>query len=249
MYGYSSYGSDLFSLLGFAGGIWLSLTFIAFVAAIVCTVLLYRKYVYSFDKAQLKSAKHDFGPFLRFEKFWSEKILIVLFIYNMCFIAFGSAAAVISLLSMLSYDIGSVFFGILTVVVIFVLGEVLNRLFYEFFMLIVKMWRNTQDICSAIVGYDALESAPVSSGSIPVSDHYCASVDSQWSDVVPEAVVTNQQVAAPMTGDSSKTNPLPVVQVPSQQDEINQTASWSCPACGASNKAGSFCAQCGNRRS
>ena len=38
MYGYSSYGFDLFSLLGFAGGIWLSLTFIAFVAAIVCTV-------------------------------------------------------------------------------------------------------------------------------------------------------------------------------------------------------------------
>lgn len=66
MYGYSSYGSDLFSLLGFAGGIWLSLTFIAFVAAIVCTVLLYRKYVSSFDKNQLKNAKHDFGPFLRF---------------------------------------------------------------------------------------------------------------------------------------------------------------------------------------
>ena len=40
MYGYSSYGSDLFSLLGFAGGIWPSLTFIAFVAAIVCTVFV-----------------------------------------------------------------------------------------------------------------------------------------------------------------------------------------------------------------
>ena len=161
MYGYSSYGSDLFSLLGFAGGIWLSLTFIAFVAAIVCTVLLYRKYVSSFDKNQLKNAKHDFGPFLRFEKFWSEKILIVLFIYNMCFIAFGSAAAVISLLSMLTYDAGSVFIAILTVVVLFVLGEVFNRLFYEFFMLIVKMWRNTQDIRSVLVGNDALESAPV----------------------------------------------------------------------------------------
>lgn len=61
MYGYSSYGPDLFSLLGFAGGIWVSLTFIAFVAAIVCTVLLYRKYVSSFDKSQLKNAKHDFG--------------------------------------------------------------------------------------------------------------------------------------------------------------------------------------------
>lgn len=73
MYGYSSYGSDLFSLLGFAGGIWLSLTFIAFVAAIVYTVLLYRKYVSSFDKNQLKNAKHDFGPFLRFENFGPKR--------------------------------------------------------------------------------------------------------------------------------------------------------------------------------
>ena len=57
MNGYSSYGSDLFSLLGFAGGIWLSLTFIAFVAAIVCTVLLYRKYVSSFDKKSAEECK------------------------------------------------------------------------------------------------------------------------------------------------------------------------------------------------
>ena len=238
MYGYSSYGSDLFSLLGFAGGIWLSLTFIAFVAAIV---LLYRKYVSSFDKNQLKNAKHDFGPFLRFEKFWSEKILIVLFIYNMCFIAFGSAAAVISLLSMLTYDAGSVFIAILTVVVLFVLGEVFNRLFYEFFMLIVKMWRNTQDIRSVLVGNDALESAPV----------YCEPVQEPYrqASVNSESANADQRVAASEAVDFSKTNPLPVAQASPQQGGFDQNSSWSCPACGASNKAGVFCSQCGMRRS
>ena len=235
MYGYSSYGSDLFSLLGFAGGIWLSLTFIAFVAAIVCTVLLYRKYVSSFDKNQLKNAKHDFGPFLRFEKFWSEKILIVLFIYNMCFIAFGSAAAVISLLSMLTYDAGSVFIAILTVVVLF-------------FMLIVKMWRNTQDIRSVLVGNDALESAPVYCE--PVQEPYRqASVNSQGSSVAPESANADQRVAASEAVDFSKTNPLPVAQASPQQGGFDQNSSWSCPACGASNKAGVFCSQCGMRRS
>ena len=248
MYGYSSYGPDLFSLLGFAGGIWLSLTFIAFIAAIVCTVLLYKKYVSSFDKNQLKNAKHDFGPFLRFEKFWSEKILIVLFIYNMCFIAFGSAAAVISLLSMLTYDVGSVFIAILTVVVLFVLSEVLNRLFYEFFMLIVKMWRNTQDIRSAVVGNDASESASVYCG--PVQEPYHqVSVNTQGSAFVPDSANADQRVAASEAVDFSKTNPLPVVQTPPQQGVLDQNSSWSCPSCGASNKAGVFCSQCGMRRS
>lgn len=248
MYGYSSYGPDLFSLLGFAGGIWLSLTFIAFIAAIVCTVLLYRKYVSSFDNNQLKNAKHDFGPFLRFEKFWSEKILIVLFIYNMCFIAFGSAAAVISLLSMLTYDVGSVFIAIFTVAMLFVLGEVFNRLFYEFFMLIVKMWRNTQDIRSAIVGNDAFESASVYCE--PAKEPYHqVSVNTQGSAVAPENTNANQRVAASEAVDFSKTNPLPVVQTPPQQGVFDQDSSWSCPACGASNKAGVFCSQCGKRRS
>lgn len=156
--------------------------------------MLYRKYVSSFDNNQLKNAKHDFGPFLRFEKFWSEKILIVLFIYNMCFIAFGSAAAVISLLSMLTYDVGSVFIAILTVAMLFVLGEVFNRLFYEFFMLIVKMWRNTQDIRSAIVGNDAFESASVYCE--PAKEPYHqVSVNTQGSAVAPENINANQRVA------------------------------------------------------
>lgn len=166
----------------------------------------------------------------------------------MCFIAFGSAAAVISLLSMLTYDVGSVFIAILTVVVLFALGEVLNRLFYEFFMLIVKMWRNTQAIRSVVVGNDALESTPVHRE--PVQEPYRqASVNSQGSSVAPESANADQRVAASETVDFSKTNPLPVAQASPQQGGFDQNSSWSCPACGASNKAGVFCSQCGMRRS
>ncbi len=106
---------------------------------------------------------------------------------------------------------GSVFIAILTVVVLFVLGEVFNRLFYEFFMLIVKMWRDTQDIRSVLVGNYVLELAPVYCE--PVQEPYRqASVISQVSFVVPDSANADQRVAASEAVDFSKTNPLPVVQ-------------------------------------
>lgn len=207
MYGSSySSGSDFFSLIFAAGGAWVALSFIAFIAAIVCTVLLYKKYVAEAKTHQVAVSKRDFGPFLRFEKFWSEKILIALFIYHMCLIAFESAAAAISLLFAITYSIAGVFFGLLAIGLLFVLGEVLNRLIFEFFMLILKMWRNTQDIRDAV--------APsTSQGAQPVSN--------------PTA--------------NSASGAVPVSSKPMDD-------SWICPSCGASNKKGSFCAQCGSHR-
>lgn len=115
-------------------------------------------------------------------------------------------------------------------------------------MLIVKMWRNTQDIRSVLVGNDALESAPVYCE--PVQEPYRqASVNSQGSSVAPESANADQRVAASEAVDFSKTNPLPVAQASPQQGGFDQNSSWSCPACGASNKAGVFCSQCGMRRS
>ncbi len=228
-------GSDIFSLLSLSGGIWLSLTLAAFIAAIVCTVLLYRKYVSEPGASKVPGAKHDFGPFLRFEKFWSEKILIVLFIYNMCFIAFGSAAAAISLLSTIAYSAAGAFFGVILVAVLFVLGEVSNRLFYEFFMLIVKMWRNTQDIRAAVA------SSPHSSVSDSKAD--ASHVDSRG------AVPRDEDASNAVRLDLSPTSPISPVASASSSPKASNDSSWTCASCGAKNKAGVFCSQCGKRRS
>lgn len=237
MLGSSSYRSDtdIFGLLSLSGGIWISLTFVAFIAAIVCTVLIYKKYV-SEDKVNPKAGlKHDFGPFIRFEKFWSEKILIVLFVYNMCFIAFGSAAAAISLLSTIAYSAVGAFFGIIFVIVVFVLGEVSNRLFYEFFMLIVKMWRNTQDIRTTLAKDVPMQASASNGGSFqPVSSNV-----NSVNTVHPKNIRT----------DLSSTNPIPPVKHASFQAETSSDLAWTCDSCGAKNKAGSFCSQCGKHRS
>lgn len=231
MYGSSYYGgSDVLSLLAAAGGVWLTLSFIAFVAAIVCTVLIYRKFVSSQEHRGNSLGKHDFGPFLRFEKFWSEKILIVLFIYNMCSIAFECAAAAIALLFAIAYSPSGAIMGILLIALLFVVSEVMNRLFFEFIMLIVKMWRNTQEIRAAVAGGSCSEGAAS-----------CSAVD--VDDTTPQV---QQQVpvrSGSATVSSSKTMPISVVEGASHSD-----TSWVCPACGAANKSGVFCAQCGKHR-
>lgn len=234
MLGGSSYrgGSDIFSLLSISGGIWVSLTFIAFIAAIVCTVLIYKKYVSEPAVNKAPGSKHDFGPFLRFEKFWSEKILIVFFLYNMCFIAFGSAAAAISLLSTIAYSAAGALFGILLVAVLFVLGEVSNRLFYEFFMLIVKMWRNTQDIRAVLVGNTG-STASNSEGNVT-------------QDVSSKNVTQNKTFSNAGHLDPSATNPISPVANPAYANA--EDSSWTCASCGTINRAGVFCSQCGKRR-
>ena len=58
-YGHNAFANTL--------GTGLVLGFIAFVAAIVVTVLLYRKFIASANVHILPGVKHDWGPFFRFE--------------------------------------------------------------------------------------------------------------------------------------------------------------------------------------
>lgn len=235
MYGSSYYGGgDIFSLLYFAGSAWAALSFVAFVAAVVCTVLLYRKYVSSSPQVAKRNGKHDFGPFFRFERFWSEKILIVLFIYNMCSIAFECAATAVALLFALPYDAGSVFVAILFVVLLFVVSEVLNRLFFEFFMLIVKMWRNTQEIRVSVCG-----TAPAPSHQQEATAPF-ASYGTQGKGSSVEAPNPPKQ-----TDDTSSMKTESFSHV---SDAGHGEGSWICSACGARNNSGVFCAQCGKHR-
>ena len=231
MYGSpSSYygGTDVISLLFSAGAAWVTLSFIAFVAAIVCAVLLYRKYVSTHEAHRPTGAKHDFGPFLRFEKFWTEKILIALFLYNMCLIAFESAAAVVSLLFVIAYSPAGVLLGFVVVVLFFVVSEVLNRLFYEFVMLIVKMWRNTQEIRNCLEGNASASPArPFAANAVP--------------GAAPEPHV---QPARAVASEAMRAS----AEAPQQAGVAADSQGWVCPSCGAKNRQGVFCAQCGKKR-
>lgn len=66
-YGYNSYGNPLTSWANFGGALGV-LMLIAFIAAIVLTVMGYKRYISDKSDMHLSlSDKRSWGPFLRFE--------------------------------------------------------------------------------------------------------------------------------------------------------------------------------------
>ena len=76
---------------------------------------------------------------------------------------------------------------------------------------------------------------PVTQPAQPVS----ASTAPSQAGVAPQAPVQNASVQAPVSpSEASQTVPV----------SHSHNSAWTCPSCGAFNKSGSFCAQCGTRR-
>lgn len=139
MYGSYAYGYGGYNGLIATASIGLLLGFVAFVAAIVVTVLFYKKYIAvdNIHKVQPSQAlkHHDWGPFFRFEHLIVENILKVLYIFFASLIAFESAAGILSSLMGIFSDPGAVFFSIIFILIICVVLEVVTRLWFEFSLL------------------------------------------------------------------------------------------------------------------
>ena len=114
MFNSSYYGGILPST-----GTGLVLSVIAFIAAIVVTVLLYMKYI-SEGKVTTQATKHDWGPFFRFEASSDlfEKILKVLYLFTTCLIAFEAIASVIASFTIIVYAPGMAITGIITILIV-----------------------------------------------------------------------------------------------------------------------------------
>ena len=98
-YGYENYGYGGPSFgIGAAGGIFVTLVVIGFIAAIVLAVVVYRKYASDGNEQPLSfKDKSTWGPFLRFDKLVIDKILRALYIFCAIFTAFFFLALVLSL--------------------------------------------------------------------------------------------------------------------------------------------------------
>ncbi len=229
MYGYGNGLSNVQSsaILG-SFGIFMVLGFIAFVAAIVVTVLLYRKFVS--DGTPRVSGKRDWRPFFRFETLLIDKILKAFYIFTSCLIAFESVAAIVAgLCSLIANPLGALA-GIIVIAIGCIVLEVLNRLGFEQTMLMILVWRNTSDLRKGLVGDQSYGSAP--SGSVGKG-----------------AAQSSSYPAGARAGYSGATHPAtPSVQSSSYGSSAASSAAWTCPSCGAANKAGSFCSQCGKRK-
>ncbi len=139
-------------------GIFMALGFIAFIAAIVVTVLLYKKFVS--DSALSVSQKRDWRPFFRFETLLIDKILKALYIFTASLIAFESVAAMVASLCAIIADPIGALVGIILIAVLCIVLEVLNRLGFEQTMLLILIWRNSADLRKGLVGDSRGNAAP-----------------------------------------------------------------------------------------
>lgn len=280
MYGmYGSYGS-----VATQAGVGLVLAFIAFIAAIVVTVIFYRKFISVDNVYKTPGVKGDWGPFFRFEHLIIENILKVLYIFTASLIAFECAASIITSFFGFMYDAGAAFGGIIFFLILFVVLEIINRLWFEFSLLTVLIWKNTSAIRKSVAADDTSSNAggfnpfnPVipqpgnasqnaqstnsatsfasgvssaQAGSPSVSAQPAQPV-AQPTQPVSASAVSSQPSAASQVSTQNATVQAPVS--PSDASQAapvshSHNAAWTCPSCGAFNKSGSFCAQCGTRR-
>lgn len=272
MYGYDyMYGpSSSVSVLAFI------LSLLAFIAAIVVTVVLYKKFIAIDDPTRLPGTKRDWGSFFRFEHLIIENILKVLYLFIACLIAFECAATVLSSLPSIIVAPGQVIGGVILCMIAFIVLEVINRLWFEFALLIVLIWKNTSALRKASMGDDPTmpssdSAAPSGKGpsgyTVPPVSQFVSQIQhgpapqppysydpashSQPSSMTgsrPESYVSHHVNDSVVSSEhsqkniSSKLSPTPTMSISSSDSP------WTCQACGAFNKSGDFCAQCGTRR-
>lgn len=280
MYGmYGSYGS-----VATQAGVGLVLAFIAFIAAIVVTVIFYRKFISVDNVYKTPGVKGDWGPFFRFEHLIIENILKVLYIFTASLIAFECAASIITSFFGFMYDAGAAFGGIIFFLILFVVLEIINRLWFEFSLLTVLIWKNTSAIRKSVAADDASSNAggfnpfnPVipqagnaaqTAQSTNSATSFASGVSSAQAGSPSVSAQPTQPVAQPtqpVSASAVSSQPSAASQVSTQNATVqapvspsdasqaapvshSHNAAWTCPSCGAFNKSGSFCAQCGTRR-
>ena len=227
MFNSSYYGGILPST-----GTGLVLSVIAFIAAIVVTVLLYMKYI-SEGKVTTQATKHDWGPFFRFESLIIEKILKVLYLFTTCLIAFEAIASVIASFTIIVYAPGMAITGIITILIVCALLELLNRLGFEFTLMIVLIWKNTSDIRKAMKNSSANNTVSSTAASTSAASSSPAAGTTAPMPSIKEVITENELSKKPETASFVQ----------------SKSTSWICPQCGNTNKAGTFCSQCGTKKS
>lgn len=149
-YGYGMGGSPLNSLLQ-AGTAFTVLSIVAFIASIVCTVIVYKKYVSTADAYSRvnRDKQETLRSFLRFDTLIIEKLLKAFYLFGAISTVFFALAILISSLFVSAGAFGGTFIAVIIIVPI---SELIHRVVYEFVMLNIVIARNSTEIKNMMQG-------------------------------------------------------------------------------------------------
>lgn len=237
-YGYGGYGYDAnpFGQLVNFGSAFGVLMFIALVAAIVLTVMGYKRFVSDKNELHLSyKDKKSWGPFLRFDILLIDKILKALYMFNALLVLFGCAAGA---LSSLSFGFGAFLGALVGMIILCIVLELLLRVGYEFVMLNVMIARNTSDIRRKLFSdaptKPAAPASPAPEAPVAPEPEPAPTPESDAFETAPTTVLDRS--------DQAPADPAPVAPT-----EAAPKASF-CPNCGAPVEPGDhFCGECGHK--
>lgn len=225
-----------------------ALLLVAFIAAIVLTVIIYKRYVGSVGGG-LRIDPRDqrtWGPFLNFDTLIIDKVLKALYIFNAIFLAFALCVLAIG---MLFEGFGQFMAFLCVAVIALVAGELLLRLGYELIMMTIVIARNTSAIKRKLCQDEVADEDGISSltpGSAPVSEP-AAEPAYVYVPLVAEPAPTPAPEPAPTPAPEPVAAPEPAAE-PAPVAPINElgAAVSSCPQCGAAvTSSDKFCSVCG----
>lgn len=227
-------GMTLGSLVN-GGTAFMVLSLVALIASIVCTVIVYKKFVSTggTHSRDIVGNTSWIAPFLRFDTLIIEKLLKALYLFGAISTVFFALAF---LISSLFVSMGSFMATLIGVIVGVPISEVIHRIVYEFLMLNIVIARNTTEIRNAVQGDNAQKSVPPAQGTsgnvVPPSSDTASSVTAEQAHNV-------QAAAAPGSGAEPSSSAGGVVGEAGASQKV-------CPNCNAPLKQGQkFCGVCG----
>lgn len=272
-YGYNTYGSPMTSWANFGGALGV-LMLIAFIAAILLTVMGYKHFISDKSDMHLSlSDKRSWGPFLRFDVLLIDKILKALYLFNTLMIAFGCLAVA---LSSISFGVGAFLGTLVVMAIVCILLELLCRIVNEFLILNIVIARNTSDIKRDLRGLKGERGADPTSTSVPPAAPVtpaasaaaaapvapAAAVEPEAEPAPPAPVAQQEETvdepepepAASDEPDAEEVAPTTVLERPAEPDDESESATQEeprarfCPNCGSPvGPNDRFCGECGQR--